>query len=421
MGGSPGRLRVLSDHPEHIAIYHLACLPGGLHELYPSEIRAGPHRCRRSGSGRFLHRPPREAAPRQTPGAQKKDPLLQRRPALLPLRVRAPHDPGGRLAAHRRGGRNGRGHLCLRGGERGRSFLSLPGGPAFRRRHASLRTHGLLAHLAEHAEPDRPGTGPAHGADRSRPSERHGFLRQRAHGLLWGAGREVQGSRGRPGLGPRVRSRPSVRGAEGAGHRIRHRGSGAGLRGGSGGDAALPEAGGGAGNDAGIDRVGGQDLPDGPRSIRRPGSGRRPDLSHRGDVSQTGSGRADLDPGRAGRLPGAHALQRLHPGRGHAHRLGGGSRAFQGCCRLWGAGALPQRRSHRNRPGGAQDPLPQAREFSWSRRQLLEARRGRALRLVFQMAVGGRGTTGPDRVGGPGADRGSRQALCASPPVQAGR
>ena len=166
--------------------------------------------------------------------------------------------------------------------------------------------------------------------------------------------------------------------------------------------------------------MGGQDLRSGPQSARQAGPGRSPDLSHRGDVSQAGSGRADLDPGRSGRLPGPHALHRLHPGRGHAGRLGHRSGPRQGYRRLRRPGPLPRRRSQRNRSGGAQDPLSNARKFSRRLRQLPAAWRGRALRLVFQLAIGGQRTAGPDRAGRSGADPGSRQALRAAPPLQGG-
>ena len=67
------------------------------------------------------------------------DDLLQRRAALLPVRVRAADEDGGHVAAGGRGGGHGCGHAGVRRRAGGRAVLSVAGGQVVPQRHGRDR------------------------------------------------------------------------------------------------------------------------------------------------------------------------------------------------------------------------------------------------------------------------------------------
>ena len=128
------------------------------------------------------------------------DDLLQRRPALLPVRVRAADGPRGRLDTRRRVRGNIRRHLHIRRRSRRRPVLPVQGGAAIPGRHAKVRVRALLPRLEQHAEPHRPRPRPADRAHRQGARKGHGLLRKPADSS---PGRVRSGSELRRG-GPRL-------------------------------------------------------------------------------------------------------------------------------------------------------------------------------------------------------------------------
>ena len=94
------------------------------------------------------------------------DDLLQRRPALLPVRVRAADGPRGRLDSRRRVRGNVRRHLHLRRRSWRRPVLPVKGGAALPGRYSKVRVRAVLPRLEQHAEPHRPRPRPANRAHR---------------------------------------------------------------------------------------------------------------------------------------------------------------------------------------------------------------------------------------------------------------
>ena len=337
--------------------------------------------------------------------------VLQRRPPLLPLRLRAAHDHGGCLASGGRTGGDLGGYPDLRGGNRRRAVQRHQGGPAGHVAASPLREFLLLAGLVQHAEPDRSGAGPPAGANRSGARAPTGLHHQHAHG------RRTQrpplchrhfrtGCRRRRPPGEQHGLLPSL----GQGHPVL-------LDGGTGRlprrrhrvrlrlHSLLFQAERDRAPHAPDDRLRAAALGD---DSKQGGESNRggPGLSHRGHESFAGTGRQDLGGGEAGRLPGAPLLRILPAGSQSALRVAGRIGPAGRSRGLPCPAALLHAAREACQPGHA----------ACGHRQLLGQGGGRPDRgSLVSLALPGGGTGAADRHRRPRGRQGTEQALLRLP------